>query len=182
MNAEKSPTEPPTTMSRPFIDMPQRSEASPSITSRPPCPAAPADTEAKPFTCTTPDSMPSASPGPALPRISTLLLVHSRRVIAGMAVHLDLHRRIHAYRDVVRAVRVEHAYLLHAGTQVMVEKAIQLPQRLPGEIEGDGVGRSPRRRRYARHTYTSSGTGSKILAFFTSGSFASDLNSEEIAT
>ena len=36
------PTEPRTTMSMPFIEMPQREEASPSITRSPPWPEAPA--------------------------------------------------------------------------------------------------------------------------------------------
>ena len=67
MNADMWPTEPLTTMSRPFIEMPQRAEALPSITSRPPRPVAPADCEASPFTCTRPDIMFSATPVPALP-------------------------------------------------------------------------------------------------------------------
>ena len=59
------PTEPFTTMSMPFIEMPQRAEALPSITSRPPQPVAPARTAmASPFTCTRPDIMFSATPWP----------------------------------------------------------------------------------------------------------------------
>ena len=66
------PTEPFTTMSMPFIEMPQRAEALPSMTSRPPQPVAPADCEASPFTCTRPDIMFSATPVPALPLIVTV--------------------------------------------------------------------------------------------------------------
>ena len=42
MKADRCPTDPFTTMSMPFIEMPQRAEALPSITSRPPQPVAPA--------------------------------------------------------------------------------------------------------------------------------------------
>ena len=57
-------------MSMPFIEMPQRAEASPSMTSRPPRPVAPADWLASPFTWTVPDIMFSATPVPALPWIT----------------------------------------------------------------------------------------------------------------
>ena len=67
MNALMWPTEPRTTMSTPFIEMPQRELASPSITTRPPWPEAPAACEALPVTRTTPDMMFSARPGPAWP-------------------------------------------------------------------------------------------------------------------
>ena len=46
MKALMCPMLPPTTMSMPFIEMPQRAPASPSMTSRPPWPVAPADCEA----------------------------------------------------------------------------------------------------------------------------------------
>ena len=72
MNALMWPTEPPTTMSTPFIEMPQRADASPSITSRPPRPVAPADWLALPSTTTAPDIMFSASPTPALPCTRTV--------------------------------------------------------------------------------------------------------------
>jgi hypothetical protein len=64
-------TEPPTTISTPFIEMPQRADASPSITSSPPWAVAPADWLASPVTRTTPDIMFSATPVPALPWIVT---------------------------------------------------------------------------------------------------------------
>ena len=67
MNALMCPTEPATTMSIPFMEMPQRALAFPSITRSPPRPEAPADCEASPFTRTDPDIMFSATPGPALP-------------------------------------------------------------------------------------------------------------------
>ena len=54
-------------MSIPFMEMPQRADALPSITSRPPLPVAPADWLASPFTVTRPDIMFSATPGPAEP-------------------------------------------------------------------------------------------------------------------
>jgi hypothetical protein len=67
MNALMWPTEPPTTMSTPFIEMPQRAEASPSITIRPPRPEAPADCEALPRTRIVPDMMFSPRPTPQWP-------------------------------------------------------------------------------------------------------------------
>ena len=67
MNAEKCPTLPPTTMSQPFIEIPHREDASPSITTKPPCPDAPALSDACPFTRTTPDIMFSATLQPTLP-------------------------------------------------------------------------------------------------------------------
>ena len=72
MNADMCPTEPFTTMSMPFIEMPQRADALPSITSSPPQPVAPAACEASPVTCTWPDIMFSATPGPALPLMTTV--------------------------------------------------------------------------------------------------------------
>ena len=66
------PTEPRTTISMPFIEMPQRAPALPSITSRPPQPLAPAAMLASPATRTSPDIMFSATPGPALPLMNTL--------------------------------------------------------------------------------------------------------------
>ena len=48
------PTEPRTTMSTPFIEIPQRAAASPWTTSRPPRPVAPADWLALPSTTTVP--------------------------------------------------------------------------------------------------------------------------------
>ena len=65
MKADMWPTEPFTTISMPFIEMPQRDEALPSMTSRPPWPVAPASWLASPFTMTSPDIMFSATPGPA---------------------------------------------------------------------------------------------------------------------
>ena len=67
MNALIGPMSPPTTMSMPFIEMPHRIEALPSITSSPPCPVAPADCDASPWTRTAPDIMFSATPTPTLP-------------------------------------------------------------------------------------------------------------------
>jgi len=50
MNAEKLPTFPPTTMSAPLSEIPQRKDASPSMIKRPPCAEAPAAVEANPRT------------------------------------------------------------------------------------------------------------------------------------
>lgn len=66
------PTLPFTRMSTPFIEMPQRAEALPSMISVPPQPVAPADWLASPFTCTVPDMMFSATPVPALPFTTTV--------------------------------------------------------------------------------------------------------------
>ena len=71
MNAPKFAIEPRTTMSTPFIEIPQRAEASPSTTSRPPRPVAPAEARAAADT-TVPDMMFSATPTPALPCTRTV--------------------------------------------------------------------------------------------------------------
>jgi hypothetical protein len=67
MNALMCPTDPRTTMSAPFIEIPQRDDASPWMTSSPPRPVAPADWLALPSTITDPDMMFSATPTPQLP-------------------------------------------------------------------------------------------------------------------
>ena len=72
MNADICPTDPFTTMSMPFMEMPQRAAALPSTSSSPPQPDAPAACETSPVTCTLPDIMFSATPGPALPLITTV--------------------------------------------------------------------------------------------------------------
>ena len=66
------PTEPFTTMSPPFSEMPQRAAALPSITSMPPRAVAPAAWLASPRTCTRPDIMFSATPTPTLPCTTTV--------------------------------------------------------------------------------------------------------------
>ena len=72
MKALMWPTLPPTTMSTPFIEMPQRAAASPSTPSSPPWAVAPADCDALPVTHTVPLIMFSPTPTPALPRIVTV--------------------------------------------------------------------------------------------------------------
>ena len=67
MNAAMWPTDPRTTMSAPLSEIPQRAEALPRITSRPPRAVAPADWLASPSTVTVPDIMFSATPVPTLP-------------------------------------------------------------------------------------------------------------------
>ena len=108
MKADIWPILPLTTISMPFIEMPHRDEALPSITSRPPLPVAPAYWLASPFTMTSPDIMFSATPGsgrtvhrdPGLP-------VHAGAVIADVALHGDLGRSVHADRDRVRPPGIE---------------------------------------------------------------------------
>ncbi len=72
MNALMWPTEPPTTMSIPFIEIPQREEALPRTTRSPPRPVAPADWLTFPSTSTRPDIMFSAMPVLALPCTRTV--------------------------------------------------------------------------------------------------------------
>ena len=72
MKADMWPMLPLTTMSMPFIEMPQREEALPSMTSSPPRPVAPAYWLASPLTTTLPDIMFSATPGPAEPWTMTV--------------------------------------------------------------------------------------------------------------
>jgi hypothetical protein len=67
MKQDMWPMLPCTTMSMPFIEMPQRLAALPLMTSRPPRPVAPAYWLASPSTMTVPDIMFSATPGPAEP-------------------------------------------------------------------------------------------------------------------
>ena len=72
MNAAMCPTDPRTTMSAPFNEIPHRAEASPWITNNPPRAVAPADCEALPSTMTRPDIMFSATPTPQFPRTRTV--------------------------------------------------------------------------------------------------------------
>ena len=72
MNALMWPTDPCTTMSTPFMEMPQRAAALPRTTTRPPRPVAAADWLALPSTITVPDMMFSARPTPALPCTCTV--------------------------------------------------------------------------------------------------------------
>ena len=59
-------------MSMPFIEMPQRADALPSITSKPPHPVAPADWRGVALHVHQPDIMFSATPTPALPWMMTV--------------------------------------------------------------------------------------------------------------
>ena len=108
MNALRWPTEPRTTMSTPFIEIPQRAAASPWTTSRPPWAVAPADWLTLPSTTTRPDIMFSAIPVLALPRTTTVAqLVHARAVVADVPVDLDLELGVEATGDGVGALRVD---------------------------------------------------------------------------
>ena len=109
MNAERCPTDPFTTMSMPFMEMPQRAAALPSITSKPPQPLAPADCEASPFDehFTRHHVLGNALAGIAVhhdPRA----LVHSGAVVADVAVDLDGDGRGRARCNRVLAARIEH--------------------------------------------------------------------------
>ena len=110
MNALMCPTEPRTTMSAPFNEIPHRAEASPWITSSPPRAVAPADWLALPSTITVPDIMFSATPTPQLPWIRTAACwFMPGAVVADVSVDFDLVGRVESHRDAVLAARVEHA-------------------------------------------------------------------------
>ena len=72
MKPPTCPIDPPTTISTPFIEIPQRADALPLITTSPPRPDAAAYWLASPSMITAPDMMFSATPGPALPRTRTV--------------------------------------------------------------------------------------------------------------
>ena len=72
MNALMCPTDPRTTTSAPFSEIPHRAEASPWMTSRPPRAVARRGLAGAPSTITVPDIMFSATPTPQLPRIRTV--------------------------------------------------------------------------------------------------------------
>ena len=69
MKHDMCPMLPCTTISMPFIEIPQRLLALPLIISNPPRPVAPAYWLASPSMITVPDIMFSATPGPADPLI-----------------------------------------------------------------------------------------------------------------
>jgi len=99
------------------------------------------------------------------------LLVHAGGVVTSMAMDVDVDRCVHAHGNAVGAVRVVHRNRQRPHWQPTMQVLIQSAQGLLREIEI-----------HARHMYICSGLGSKMLAFFTPGSFASERNSEEIAT
>ena len=113
MNAEKLPTLPPTTMSPPLSEMPQRSAASPWITSSPPCAEAPAAVEAKPFDANGARHHVLAHAGPGVAVHGDVgVHVHAAGVVAGVAVDLDVERRVEPGGDGVRAVGIEDLHAL----------------------------------------------------------------------
>ena len=145
MKAERCPTDPFTTMSMPFIEMPHRAEALPSTTSRPPQPVAPAACEASPFTWTRPDIMFSATPCPAEPLTTTVAsLVHSRAVVADMPLDLDCDRRVDAGGDRVLPARIEHPPMRLVGERAeTVQRRVELAQRGPREVDGAHISAAP---------------------------------------
>ena len=108
MKALMWPTEPFTTMAMPFIEMPQREEASPSTTSSPPRPEAPAALRAVAGDVDAAGHhvLGHARPGMAVDR-DRGLLVHAAAVEADMPVDRDLDRPLDPDRDAVRAHRVD---------------------------------------------------------------------------
>ncbi len=72
MKAPAWPIEPWTTISAPFIEIPQRADALPLMTTVPPRPVAAAAWLASPATITVPDMMFSATPTPQLPPMRTV--------------------------------------------------------------------------------------------------------------
>ena len=146
MNALMCPTEPCTTMSTPFIEMPQRAEASPRITSRPPRPVAPADWLALPSTTTVPDMMFSATPDPGVAvHAHGGVLVHAGAVVAGVALDLDLDRRVDPGRERVRPARVGDPPARRPVVRDRVQRRVQLAQRSDRQVDLPGVEPAPHR-------------------------------------
>ena len=144
MKAPAWPIEPWTTISIPFIEIPQRAEALPLITSRPPRPLAPADWLASPATTTFPDIMFSATPTPQLPAIRTRRqLVHPGAVVADVPVDLDLGLGVEADRDRVGAVRVADQPAARPGASRSWRRWFS--SRTPLADEVDGLGGDPGR-------------------------------------
>jgi hypothetical protein len=98
------PMLPPTTMSMPFMEIPQRAPASPSITNKPPRAVAPAAWEALPLTRTEPDIMFGATDADIAVHGDAGFLVHARAVVAGVAPDIDGHGFVDADGQVVSAV------------------------------------------------------------------------------
>jgi hypothetical protein len=97
-------------MSMPFIEMPQRNEASPSITSKPPAPT-PRPPPTQTLYVHPPRHHVLGDRGSGVPMHGySRLLVHSGRVVSGMPFDFDVDRRVDAHRDAVRAVGVRDAY------------------------------------------------------------------------
>ena len=76
----------------------------------------------------------SATPVPAFPLIVDLgLLVHPRGVVADVAVHGDLHRRVHPDRDIVGSVGMADDEL--AGQVGCVQRCVDVAQRSGAQVE-----------------------------------------------
>ncbi len=144
------PTLPPTTMSMPFIEMPQRALASPAMTSSPPRPEAPADCEALPLDADDAAHHVLADPGAAMAAHGDgRLPVHAAAVIAGMALDRDLDGQSEADRDRMRALGIDDPPQALVGVpRELVQTAVERPHRLAAEVELDhaGVTDAPRNR------------------------------------
>ena len=102
------PIEPPTTMSMPFIEMPQRDDGIALDDEQPAMAGGARRLAGIARDPDQPDIMFSATPTPALPWIDDLgLLVHAGAIVADMPVDLDRDRRIEADGDRVLPVRIE---------------------------------------------------------------------------
>ena len=118
MNADMCPTEPFTTMSMPFIEMPQRAEALPSMTQQ-----AAAAGRARRLArhrlhvhAARHHVLGDARPGVAVDDDGGAL-VHAGAVIADMAVDLDGDRRVDAGGDGMLPARIEHAPMRLVGVE-----------------------------------------------------------------
>ena len=132
MKPDMWPMLPCTTMSMPFIEMPQRLEALPLMTSKPAAPGragilagiAVDDDRARHHV------LGHARPGRALDA-DRRLLVHARAVIAGRPAHRDVHRRIHPGGNRMGALGVDDLPGGHVGLALQgVQRGVQRAQAL----------------------------------------------------
>ena len=130
MKPETWPIEPWTTMSTPFIEIPQRAEALPLIDQQPPRPVAPADWLASPSTTTVAghDVLGHAGPAVALDADGGEL-VHPGAVVADVPVDLDLGVGVEADGDRVRAVGVGRPASVEPSGLEVVQALVELAHR-----------------------------------------------------
>ena len=132
------PTDPRTTMSTPFIEIPQREEASPRMTTSPPRPVAAADWLALPSTDhrARHDVLGHADAAVAV-HAHGGLLVHAGAVVADVPVDVDLERRVEADRDGVAPAGVAHAPAPRRAGLVRrrVQPGVELAQRRLREVD-----------------------------------------------
>ena len=128
MKADMWPILPCTTMSMPFIEMPQREEALPSMSNSPPRPVAPAYWLASPFDMDDARHhvLGDADAGVAVDEHGGVL-VHAGAVIADRPVDLDGDRRVDADGDgvVARGIVDDPVPLVGVGAEAM-QRSVQL--------------------------------------------------------